>query len=114
MPFPQPVLQLDDSGAEVTRLQEDLVAVGCFVDLADGSFGQSTLDAVLLFQELVGVTTSGVVDESTWSVLEGPEASVEGVVDISDLAGVNLAASHAADASADAYLSEIGVDVGIV
>ncbi|TGV23162.1 peptidoglycan-binding protein, partial [bacterium M00.F.Ca.ET.168.01.1.1] len=92
------------------RLQEDLIAVGCFSEVADGSFGQSTVDAVMLFQEAVGLVASGIVDEATWSVLEGPEASEERSIDISDLPGLTLAASHASDESADAYLADLGVE----
>jgi peptidoglycan hydrolase-like protein with peptidoglycan-binding domain len=47
MPFNQPILQLGDSGEEVTRHQENLRAVGCFSNEADSSFGQPTLDAVV-------------------------------------------------------------------
>ena len=112
MPFNQPVVQLGDAGDEVARLQEDLIAVGCFSDAADGSFGQSTADAVLLFQEAVGLVANGIVDEATWAILEGPEASEERSIDISDLPGLTLAASHASDESADAYLAELGVEPG--
>ena len=75
--FDQPILQLGDSGEAVMRLQEDLTAVGCFSDVASGSFEQSTQDAVVLFQSTVGLAADGVVNDDTWSVLEGPEATVE-------------------------------------
>lgn len=109
MPFDQPTLQFGDSGPEVTRLQEDLTAVGCFSDVADGSFGQSTTDAVVLFQSALGLVADGVVNQDTWSVLEGPEATVEDSIDISDLPGLTLAVSHASDGNVDAYLADLGI-----
>ena len=110
MPFDQPILQSGDSGPEVTRLQEDLIAVGCFADIADGSFGQSTVDAVALFQSTVGLEADGVVNEDTWSVLEGPEATVDDSIDIADLPGLTLAVSHASDKDVNAYLADLGID----
>lgn len=109
MPFEQPTLQLGDSGAEVMRLQEDLTAVGCFTDEADGSFGESTAGAVMQFQEAVGLFTDGVVNQDTWSILEGPEATIEDSIDLSDFPAMALAASHASDPDLTAYLSELGI-----
>jgi peptidoglycan hydrolase-like protein with peptidoglycan-binding domain len=109
VPFNQPILQFGDSGPEVTRLQEDLIAVGCFSDVADGSFAQSTFDAVVLFQSAVGLPTDGVVGQDTWSVLEGPEATVEDPIDVSDLTSLNLAVAHASDPNLDDYLAELGI-----
>src|SRR5262245_52607301 len=112
MPFHQPILQFGDSGSEVTRLQEDLTAVGCFSDVADGSFGQSTFDAVVLFQSTVGLKVDGVVNEDTWSVPEGPEGTVENSIDTTDLPSLTLAVSHASDEDLNAYLADLGIDPG--
>jgi peptidoglycan hydrolase-like protein with peptidoglycan-binding domain len=110
MPSNRPILRLGDSGPEVTSLQEDLKAVNCFAGVADGSFGQSTMDAVVLFQSMVGLIADGVVNEGTWSVLEGPEASVEDSIDIADFPGLALAVRHASDADVKAYLVDLGID----
>jgi hypothetical protein len=111
VPISQPTLQFGDSGPDVTRIQEDLAAVGCFSDIPDGSFGQRTMDAVILFQSTVGLIADGVVNEDTWSALEGPEASVEGLIDIADLPGLALVVSHASDETVDAYLADLGIDL---
>ena len=110
MPFDRPDLQLGDSGKAVTRLQEDLVAVGCFADEPDGEFGQPTMDAVIQFQEGVGLTADGVVNADTWAVLEGPEATVDQSIDLKEFPSLALAMSHGSDETLDDYLAEFGIE----
>jgi peptidoglycan hydrolase-like protein with peptidoglycan-binding domain len=65
----------------VTRLQADLIAVGCFSDVVDGIFGRATPDAVVLFQSTVGLAPDGIVG---WhGGPRSPEATEEQSIDLS-------------------------------
>ncbi|OXM68465.1 peptidoglycan-binding domain-containing protein [Amycolatopsis vastitatis] len=109
MPFDQPDLQIGDSGPAVARLQEDLTVVGCFADAVDGSFGQTTMDAVMQLQANVGLSVDGVVSADTWAVMEGPEATVEDSIDLADFPAISLAANHGAEGDLEAYLADLGI-----
>jgi uncharacterized protein YcbK (DUF882 family) len=63
------LLKLNDSGAEVRRLQELLVKQG-FVLSIDGIFGSKTESAVKALQSKNGITNDGIVGIKTWSILE--------------------------------------------
>ena len=67
------------------------------------------MDAVVLFQSTVGLNADGVVNEDTWSVLEGPVASVEASIDIADFPGLALVVRHASDENVNAYLADLGI-----
>ncbi|MFE9834204.1 peptidoglycan-binding protein [Streptomyces sp. NPDC005551] len=112
MPFEQPFLQAGDQGEAVSRLQEDLLAVGCLEGGAGGGFfDDATAAAVKFFQSCVGLEATGVVDDATWAVLEGPEPSEDQSIDVSDLPGMAIVGAHGSDGTAEGYLSELGVSL---
>ena len=115
MPFDQPFLQTGDEGEAVSRLQEDLLAVGCLTDGAGGGvFDDATAAAVAFFQSCVGLDPTGVVDDATWAALEGPEPTEDQSIDVSDLGSLALVAAHGSDETADGYLADVGVVEGNV
>ena len=65
-------LSKGDSGAEVKRLQNALLAAGMLLPRygADGKFGNETLAAVMSFQGMKGLKETGVCDAATWAALE--------------------------------------------
>ena len=64
-----PILMLDDSGDEVSRLQQRLVALNLYVGPVDGVFGPQTERAVEEFQQQAGLIVDGVVGPATWLAL---------------------------------------------
>lgn len=63
------VLRVGDRGAEVRRLQEQLLAVGFNPGALDGEFGTATEQAVMSFQLSLGLLPDGVVGPRTQSAL---------------------------------------------
>src|SRR5262249_12716675 len=55
--------------AIVRDFQQVLKARGFYRSTLDGDFGKQTEQAVKDFQKSVGLTVSGVIDESTWKLL---------------------------------------------
>ena len=69
--FPGP-LEEGDSGPEVGILQYMLALLAQFDNslspiATDGEFGPATTQAVRTYQQLVGLTPDGYVDETTWN-----------------------------------------------
>lgn len=64
-----PVLRLGMQGADVTRLQEQLKAVGLFTGAVDGVFGAETQAAVEEAQRRYNLEPDGVVGPATWAAL---------------------------------------------
>ena len=69
-------LEEGDSGPEVGILQYMLALLAQFDNslspmAVDGEFGASTTQAVRTYQQLVGLTPSGYVDEATWNSIYG-------------------------------------------
>ncbi|MBR6514359.1 MAG: peptidoglycan-binding protein [Clostridia bacterium] len=74
IPFPGTELQLGDEGEDVVILQEYLNYIAAtYTSIptveVDGIFGPSTDAAVIAFQNLFGITPSGVVGILTWSAV---------------------------------------------
>jgi peptidoglycan hydrolase-like protein with peptidoglycan-binding domain len=63
-----------DSGSDVTKIQESLVALGYSVDV-DGYYGPGTRSAVKSYQSSKGLTVTGQVNDSTWSSLVGEDST---------------------------------------
>ena len=59
------------AGADVERLQQALIELGYLAGAADGVFGQNTLDAVMLFQAVNGLSADGIAGAQTQTVLFG-------------------------------------------
>jgi hypothetical protein len=57
------------SGAVVASLQQQLSTLGYWVDTTNGSFDDSTEQAVWALQKAAGLPTDGVVGPSTWTAL---------------------------------------------
>ena len=58
-------LRYGSEGAEVTTLQNRLIALGYLAGSADGKFGRNTKSAVIAFQKANGLSADGVVGEDT-------------------------------------------------
>jgi peptidoglycan hydrolase-like protein with peptidoglycan-binding domain len=66
----RPMLRYQETGDDVTYLQERLAAIGPFDPIkagdARGHFGRMTARCVRAFQEEKGLNVSGVVGPVTW------------------------------------------------
>ncbi|MBR4881802.1 MAG: peptidoglycan-binding protein [Clostridia bacterium] len=74
IPFPGTELQLGDEGEDVVILQEYLNYIATTYTAiptvtVDGIFGPATDAAVIAFQNLFGITPSGIVGILTWSAI---------------------------------------------
>ena len=65
-----PVLEPGDTGAAVLVLQQRLSALGYWVGTPDGSFGDSTEQAVWALQKAAGLSPDGVVGPATSAALD--------------------------------------------
>lgn len=70
----RPVLKQNSNGDWTVFLQDSLngCGLGSLLDL-DGDFGPQTLAEVNRFQQKLGLTVNGIVDESTWTALDNHE-----------------------------------------
>ena len=59
------MVKMGSVGADVTKIQVRLRALGYFDSLCDGHFGKKTLGAVLAYQKLNGLTVDGIVGKNT-------------------------------------------------
>jgi hypothetical protein len=64
-----PTVQLGSSGAAVVSLQTQLYTLGYWVDTTNGSFDDSTQQAVWALQKAAGLPRDGVVGPATWAAL---------------------------------------------
>ena len=69
---PPPVINLGpgSNGAAVVALQQQLSALGYWVDTTSGSFDDSTEQAVWALQKAAGLPKDGVVGPATWAALQ--------------------------------------------
>jgi putative chitinase len=67
----KPVLQRGSLGSEVKELQQKLFYLGLLnaQSQVDGSFGQLTFNAVVIFQNRLKLAADGVVGHDTWQAL---------------------------------------------
>lgn len=70
-------LENGDRGADVERLQRQLMTLGYNIKV-DGKFGQSTEIAVREFQRKVSMVVDGVVGAGTWRALQAGAAAPSG------------------------------------
>lgn len=71
---PLATLKKGMTGEAVRRLQETLIGLGYLDDAADGSFGQKTYDALVMFQAVNGLSADGIAGQKTLGVLYGGSA----------------------------------------
>jgi peptidoglycan hydrolase-like protein with peptidoglycan-binding domain len=69
---PKRDLQEGMKGADVKALQQRLAALKYYPGAADGQFGGNTIEAVWAFQEVNGISATGVVGPSTKRALVHP------------------------------------------
>jgi peptidoglycan hydrolase-like protein with peptidoglycan-binding domain len=67
---PAPKLSLGDSGPAVLALQQRLSALGYWLGTPDGTFGDSTQQAVFALQKAAGISRDGVVGPNTVAALD--------------------------------------------
>ena len=89
-PIP-PTVQLGSSGPAVASLQTQLYALGYWVDTTNGTFDDSTQQAVWALQKAANLTRDGVVGPATWAALEAgvvpqpqPESGYEIQINLAD------------------------------
>ncbi|WP_017579327.1 L,D-transpeptidase family protein [Nocardiopsis valliformis] len=73
-------LRTGDTGAQVSALQEQLSALGYWIDGVDGHFGLHTEHAVLALQKAAGIDRDGIVGPDTRAALSAgtvPSATTE-------------------------------------
>lgn len=79
-PSPQPtatparVLKKGMTGESVREMQEALISLGYLDDAADGSFGQKTYDALVMFQAVNSLSADGIAGQQTLGTLYGGSA----------------------------------------
>ena len=79
-PTPQPTatpaktLKKGMTGESVKRMQEALINLGYLDDAADGSFGQKTYDALVMFQAVNSLSADGIAGQQTLGALYGGSA----------------------------------------
>lgn len=95
-------------GEEVRRMQERLIRWGYLTGTADGIFGQSTYDAVVLFQRRNGLKADGVVGPATLAALGIPVSSAAAVSQ-SDSEIYLLARLVHGEARGEPYLGKVAV-----
>jgi peptidoglycan hydrolase-like protein with peptidoglycan-binding domain len=89
---PQPLVRLNDSGAQIVELQKRLTDLGFYSGSISGSFDRLTEEAVSRFQEANGLPVDGIVGPATEVALRQP-------------AGVSPARSSSGSASSNSGVS---------
>jgi peptidoglycan hydrolase-like protein with peptidoglycan-binding domain len=66
----RPTLRPGSSGDAVLALEQQLSALGYWVDTVDGTFGSATHHAIVALQKAAGIGRDGIVGPITWGVLD--------------------------------------------
>jgi peptidoglycan hydrolase-like protein with peptidoglycan-binding domain len=98
------LIRRGDRGADVTRLQELLLALGYDPGPVDGIFGPQTGAAVMAFQQDLGLTVDGLVGPQTRETVAGQLAEGSGVL--------GLGSSGEAVAEVQRLLADLGFAPG--
>ena len=69
LPFNTPLLAPGATGPAVVALQQRLLALGYWLDAANGTYGLTTTQAVYAFQKLANLPRTGIVDIGTSQAL---------------------------------------------
>ncbi|OKH34613.1 hypothetical protein NIES2101_38745 [Calothrix sp. HK-06] len=70
MPVSTDFIQEGSTGAEVSRLQENLKKLGLYTGAVDGKFGAATKAAVIKFQKANGLTPDGIAGTKTLRAID--------------------------------------------
>lgn len=65
----RPELRLGSQGDDVTKLQATLKLLGYYNGSIDGTYSESTVIGVFLFQQAAGLEATGIVNAATWTAL---------------------------------------------
>ena len=65
----RPTLTAGNRSAEVAELQATLRLLGYYAGAVDSVYGETTIAAVLRFQQAAGLTADGIVGNATWERL---------------------------------------------
>lgn len=87
-------LAMNATGDCVKKVQELLAGQKLFTGTANGTFGQSTANAVLNYQRSRGITSNAIVGPETWAALTSGRAAVGGRPASCNASGVVLCASQ--------------------
>ena len=68
-------VQMNDSGQTVTELQQRLLDLGYYSGEITGFYGSKTKEAVMRFQQDMGLAADGVVGSATSTALQNPSSS---------------------------------------
>ena len=96
-PAPDPVPRLDpplaaigtSSGGEAARVQQRLLDLGFWVSGVDGSYGLTTLQAVMAFEKYMGFDADGRVDQQTADALTNADVRAQARADSGTLVEVD-------------------------
>lgn len=104
LPYVKPTLKKGSKGPDVTELQNDLLQLGYRLPQygADGSFGNETRNALILFQKDNGLTPDGICGPLSWAAITNLISSGSGtrwtviIPDLSEEAARELIARYPA------------------
>ena len=73
-PYPGTLLRVGSRGAAVQLMQERLNSISIYYPVipqiaADGIFGNTTRQAVVTFQQLMGISADGIIGQQTWELI---------------------------------------------
>lgn len=73
-PYPGSLLRVGSRGAAVQLMQERLNSISIYYPVipqiaADGIFGNATRQAVVAFQQLMGISADGIIGQQTWELI---------------------------------------------
>ncbi|MGH9139316.1 MAG: L,D-transpeptidase family protein, partial [Acidimicrobiales bacterium] len=76
-------------GGETARIQQRLLDLGFWHSGADGSYGETTTQAVMAFQKYMGLEVSGSVDQETADALTNARFRAHGLADAGTLVEID-------------------------
>lgn len=73
-PYPGTLLRVGSRGAAVQLMQEGLNSISIYYPVipqiaTDGIFGNATRQAVVTFQQLMGISADGIIGQQTWELI---------------------------------------------
>lgn len=80
-PYPGTLLRVGSRGAAVQLMQERLNSISIYYPVipqiaADGIFGNTTRQAVVTFQQLMGISADGIIGQQTWELINTVHAEL--------------------------------------